>query len=222
MTDSSTPRSNSELMQTHAEKRENPNTQQAVALATATPEHINTLLTWFNHADEMFQWGGPGITFPTNNVQFLRDIGWLKLASFVLINESEQLLAAKEQSLLGFAQVYERLGRYHFGRVAISPHQRGQQLGQRFLQRLCDAITPNGSANSASFAKQILAAHPQGDVDLPNQMLALPFTATGFSLFVLSDNKPAIRCYEKLGFTVQPYPESIPGGLQNCLYMVKE
>ncbi len=37
------------------------------------------------------------------------------------------------------------------------------------------------------------------------------------SLFVLADNKPAMKLYKKLGFKESPYPKKIP--LDNCLYM---
>lgn len=37
------------------------------------------------------------------------------------------------------------------------------------------------------------------------------------SLFVLNDNKPAMRLYEKMDFVIDDYPETIP--LENCLYM---
>ncbi|MGJ8663464.1 MAG: GNAT family N-acetyltransferase [Marinicella sp.] len=37
------------------------------------------------------------------------------------------------------------------------------------------------------------------------------------SLFVLSDNKAAMRLYQKMNFKVAQYPQTIP--LENCLYM---
>ncbi|XOV80871.1 MAG: GNAT family N-acetyltransferase [Aestuariibacter sp.] len=45
-------------------------------------------------------------------------------------------------------------------------------------------------------------------------------SANGFSLFVLPDNVKARSLYLKLGFVEQSYPEAIPGGLQDCIYMV--
>jgi ribosomal protein S18 acetylase RimI-like enzyme len=39
------------------------------------------------------------------------------------------------------------------------------------------------------------------------------------SLFVLADNKAAIKAYEKFGFLFAEYPEEI--SFDNCLYMVK-
>ena len=39
------------------------------------------------------------------------------------------------------------------------------------------------------------------------------------SLFVLEDNAPAIRAYQKFGFSFAEYPEEIP--MENCLYMIR-
>jgi ribosomal protein S18 acetylase RimI-like enzyme len=41
------------------------------------------------------------------------------------------------------------------------------------------------------------------------------------SLFVMKNNLPAIKCYEKLGFYVEQYPEAMPGGMTNVDYRVK-
>lgn len=40
------------------------------------------------------------------------------------------------------------------------------------------------------------------------------------SLFVFSDNQPAVASYKKNGFRVSSYPQSL--SLDNCLYMTKE
>jgi ribosomal protein S18 acetylase RimI-like enzyme len=42
------------------------------------------------------------------------------------------------------------------------------------------------------------------------------------SLFVMKDNIPAVRCYEKLGFHVAEYPEAMPGGMTNVDYRVND
>lgn len=46
--------------------------------------------------------------------------------------------------------------------------------------------------------------------------------AQGFSLFVLAENATAKRTYQNCGFEVTPYPEQIPGGINDCDYMVAE
>lgn len=40
------------------------------------------------------------------------------------------------------------------------------------------------------------------------------------SLFVLTDNLPAVRLYEKLGFEIRPYPAMSELGLERAVYMV--
>jgi ribosomal protein S18 acetylase RimI-like enzyme len=40
------------------------------------------------------------------------------------------------------------------------------------------------------------------------------------SLFVLTDNLPAFRLYEKLGFEIRPYPSMSELGLEGAVYMV--
>jgi len=42
---------------------------------------------------------------------------------------------------------------------------------------------------------------------------------TECSLFVMKDNGPAIKAYQKVGFSLVNYPDKIP--LEKCLYMVK-
>lgn len=39
------------------------------------------------------------------------------------------------------------------------------------------------------------------------------------SLFVLNDNVPAMKLYQRLGFIETPYPKPIP--LDNCIYMIR-
>jgi ribosomal protein S18 acetylase RimI-like enzyme len=46
--------------------------------------------------------------------------------------------------------------------------------------------------------------------------------ASGASLFVMADNLPAVACYQSLGFRDSVYPEELPGGLQNCTYMIRD
>ena len=46
------------------------------------------------------------------------------------------------------------------------------------------------------------------------------FNVDACSLFVLEENIPAIKAYEKIGFITTDYPDVNP--LDNCLYMVKE
>lgn len=40
------------------------------------------------------------------------------------------------------------------------------------------------------------------------------------SLFVNKDNPVALHCYQTLGFSIQPYPQKPPTGIELCHYMV--
>ncbi len=42
------------------------------------------------------------------------------------------------------------------------------------------------------------------------------------SLFVMRDNIPAVKCYERLGFFVSQYPDAMPDGMNNVEYRVND
>lgn len=44
---------------------------------------------------------------------------------------------------------------------------------------------------------------------------------SGFSLYVMTFNKPAYRCYKALGFHMAPYPHG-DAKLENCVFMTAE
>jgi ribosomal protein S18 acetylase RimI-like enzyme len=44
--------------------------------------------------------------------------------------------------------------------------------------------------------------------------------AQGVSLFVFRDNLSAYKCYQSLGFVECDYPQTMPGNVQNCAYMI--
>lgn len=149
-------------------------------LATATLENLNEVINWFGNQEELTQWGGPDLAFGLTLTEFAEQIRFSKLPSYCLVAENK---------ICGFGQFYIRLGRHHFGRLAISPKLRGKGLGRVLLRLLMEEA-------------------------LQQQ------TAEGFSLFVLEHNTSAVRTYESLGFEFTQYPEAIPGGLENCGYMV--
>ena len=96
---------------------------------------------------------------------------------------------------VGFGQFYLRLQRYHLGRLVVSPEHRGKGYGQTLVSLLLQQVQ-QGSPGEQTLSQA--------------------------SLFVLKDNPAAIGCYRSLGFVETPYPEEIPGGLENCVYMVKD
>ena len=61
---------------------------------------------------------------------------------------------------------------------------------------------------------------------LGHKLMAALLDSTGtndvsFSLFVNSDNIPAVSLYESIGFEAQSYPEGQPE-IEGCIFMVKE
>ncbi len=71
------------------------------------------LMTWFRNADELRTWGGPDFRFPFTEATFREDAKLSSLATWSLVTD--------EGALAAFGQCYERVGRCHFGRVAVSP-----------------------------------------------------------------------------------------------------
>lgn len=45
--------------------------------------------------------------------------------------------------------------------------------------------------------------------------------AQGESLFVVADNRAAIALYESFGFELVDYPQTLPNGFKDCLYMIR-
>ena len=89
-------------------------------LATPGPEHIEELSSWFANQEELYRWAGPGIEYPITRAGFAQQLGLHELASYSLLTRQNQLA--------GFGQFYNRQDRCHLGRLAISPHFRGQGM----------------------------------------------------------------------------------------------
>ena len=84
------------------------------------------------------------------------------------------------------------------------------RLGRHHLARL--AVSPNSRG-------QGIGRH------LVNGLIKkahLSQTAKGDSLYVMHDNPVAISLYQSLGFTFAEYPDSLPKGLDDYLYMVRD
>jgi len=85
-------------------------------------------MTWFRNADETRTWGGPPFRFPFTEATFREDAKLTSLATWSLV-EGEDTLAA-------FGQCYLRVGRCHFGRVAVSPKLRSHGHGTRLIREM--------------------------------------------------------------------------------------
>jgi ribosomal protein S18 acetylase RimI-like enzyme len=145
-------------------------------------EHVQQIKGWFTDRRQLVYWGGPSMQYPITMGIFVQQVRWQELTSYSLLSMEGELLA--------FGQFYVRLGRYHLGRLAVSPFHRNKGLAKILIEGLIEKAQ--------------------------NEQLA-----SGVSLFVMDDNVPAVACYTALGFKTARYPEELPGGLENCSYMIR-
>lgn len=99
-----------------------------VRFARFDPAQLPELATWFDDADSLRTWGGTEFRFPFTPETFREDSKVDEIASFALA----------DASLAAFGQCYLRIGRCHFGRLAVSPRRRGQGFGTRLIRELTD------------------------------------------------------------------------------------
>ena len=99
-------------------------------LRKSEEEDLTILATWFNSQQEAIRWGGPKIRFPIDVKQLKEDLQWGFARSFSLVNGNE---------FLGFAQMFDRFGCNHLGRVAIHPAKRGKKLGHTLISLILDS-----------------------------------------------------------------------------------
>jgi len=97
-------------------------------LVPSNKAHIREIMTWFPSPETCVQWGGPDMRFPFAENTFLEDIHWKKMPSYSAVTSEGQLI--------GFGQFYEKQGRCHLARLAVSPSCRGQGLGKKFISML--------------------------------------------------------------------------------------
>ena len=98
-----------------------------VRFARFDPAQLPELAGWFDDAGSLRTWGGTPFRFPFTPETFREDSKVDEIASFSL---------AGDGALAAFGQCYLRIGRCHFGRLAVSPHRRGQGLGTRLICEL--------------------------------------------------------------------------------------
>ena len=146
----------------------------------SSTEHALEIMNWFPEEDDCRQWGGPKMRFPFREKTFLEDIHWKKMPSYSAVTH--------EGSLLGFGQFYEKLGRCHLARLAVSPLYRGLGLGRTFIRALMQVGRKQLNTNR-------------------------------FSLYVLSNNAPAVACYQSVGFELAETPEEVMK-MKHCVYMI--
>ena len=91
------------------------------------PVYLPELMTWFPDRQSCLTWGGAEFRFPFTAESFREDSKIDSIATWSLVGNG---------SLAGFGQCYLRIGRCHFGRLAISPARRGQGLGTQLIREL--------------------------------------------------------------------------------------
>ena len=89
---------------------------------------LEILKSWFPDKESSYFWCGPGLRFPFTHESFLEDIHWEKMPTYSLLDENQQLI--------GFGQYYEKFGRCHLARLAVSPLHRSKGIGQKFISQL--------------------------------------------------------------------------------------
>ena len=99
-------------------------------LVAATRADIDHLMSWFPTEQSVAVWGGPRFRYPFTPETFVEDAHWREMASYCLVNPSQEMLA--------FGQIYERHGRINFARLAVSPDRRGRGLGHHLVSMLID------------------------------------------------------------------------------------
>ena len=102
----------------------------------ANEQDLAELSGWFLTESEAKNWGGPSIHFPLSLEQLKTDIEWDVAQSYALVDEGG--------SLLGFAQIFDKFGCKHLGRIVVSPGMRGRKLGYKLMAALLNSASQDG------------------------------------------------------------------------------
>jgi len=105
--------------------------RQGWTLNRATDADMDALMRWFPDSESVRIWGGPRFRYPFTRKSFLRDCHWGKMHSFCL--------RGADRSMLGFGQIYERIGRINMARLVVHPQSRGEGAGRKLIELLFEA-----------------------------------------------------------------------------------
>ncbi len=100
------------------------------------------LMTWFPDKTALQTWGGPEFRFPFTEATFREDAKLASLPTWALIEDGGAFAA--------FGQCYIRVGRCHFGRLAVSPTLRGRGFGTALIRDLARWGTAEFATDSLS------------------------------------------------------------------------
>jgi ribosomal protein S18 acetylase RimI-like enzyme len=113
-----------------------------VTLERFDDSHLPELMTWFPDELALKTWGGPEFRFPFTEASFREDAKLTSLPTWALIEDGGALAA--------FGQCYIRVGRCHFGRLAVSPTLRGRGYGTTLIRELARWGTAEFATDSLS------------------------------------------------------------------------
>lgn len=99
-------------------------------LVKATSQHLEQMMPWFPNEYRCKQWSGPAFRYPFDKQSFIKDCKFDSLESYALLD--------KASHLIGFGQYYLRLGRCHFGRLAINPAHRRRGHAMVLITKLAE------------------------------------------------------------------------------------
>jgi len=145
-------------------------------LREALSKDLLTMTSWFDSEQALHQWAGPNFRFPYSDASFLEDLNLDQLTSYGLYNE--------DNTLLGFGQCYERLGRNHLARLVINPAYRGQGLSLELIPRLIE------EAN-----KQFPRLETSLFVLKQNAVAISCYKKLGFEFFEYPEDNPLPGCF---------------------------
>ena len=111
-------------------------------LVQPTEQHYLQVKSWFNNDSDIYTWGGPKMTYPMHDKDFLLLLTADHLHSFSLLDERSTLVA--------FGQYYRRLGLHHLGRLAVNPLNRGQGWSKVLIKQLLKKAYSEQPAKGAS------------------------------------------------------------------------
>lgn len=97
-------------------------------IRTANESDLLEVCSWCSTEIEAKNWAGPRISYPFNLQQLKIDIEWHEAQSYALVGIGGELI--------GFAQLFNKVGFKHLGRIIICPSMRGQKFGGKLLKEL--------------------------------------------------------------------------------------
>jgi ribosomal protein S18 acetylase RimI-like enzyme len=102
-----------------------------LTLQPAQPDTLLALMSQFQNAGQLQQWGGEGFMYPPRRPQFLSRLLLPDTQSYELVNPAGKLI--------GFGQLCDRFSCHHLARLLIVPAERGQGYASILIKQLIAA-----------------------------------------------------------------------------------